>query len=147
MEKYTIFNFGLLHLEWTNALFVLIVFSICAFFMNALLFKPVIRTLNNRIQWKGAGSDKIEHLQKNIDNANLKIINIQKNSLQKMSSYREQQIKEVKKIADDILQKTRQKLDIENKAFYQELQKEIAGLESNIDEISDKLLAQLKQKI
>ena len=48
MEKYTIFNFGLLHLEWTNALFVLTVFSVLVFLLHFLLFKPVLRTVLNR---------------------------------------------------------------------------------------------------
>jgi len=43
-----IFDFGMLHLEWPTALFVLIVFFVTMFFLNYLLFKPILRTLEAR---------------------------------------------------------------------------------------------------
>lgn len=147
MEKYTIFDFGLLHLEWSNALFVLVVFSICAFLMNRLLFQPVIQTLNNRKKWQGSGSDKLDELQKNIDNVVIEISNIKKNSLQKISKYREQQIKEIQQKSHEILQNTREALNAETQKFRHKLQLEITQLEDNSEKLSDKLVEQLRQKI
>jgi len=43
-----LFNFGMLHLEWPTALFILIVFAITMILLNGLLFKPVLRTLEAR---------------------------------------------------------------------------------------------------
>ncbi|MBT3227326.1 MAG: ATP synthase F0 subunit B [Deltaproteobacteria bacterium] len=43
-----IFDFGMLHLEWTTALFILVVFVVTIIFLNSLLFKPVLRTLELR---------------------------------------------------------------------------------------------------
>ena len=63
MEKYTIFNFGLLHLEWTNALFVLTVFSVLVFLLHFLLFKPVLRTVLNREKNQGSSEKEILQLQ------------------------------------------------------------------------------------
>ena len=147
MDKYTIFDFGLLHLEWTNALFVLVVFSICAFCMNIFLFKPVIRTLNNRNKWQGTSKEQVTQIQNNIDKATLEIGNIKKNSLHKISNYKEKQLTQAKKITNKILQETRQKLEQENQKFRKELRNEIEGLENNIEEFSEKLLKIIKEKI
>ena len=64
MEKYTIFNFGLLHLEWTNALFVLTVFSVLVVLLHFLLFKPVLRTVLNRE--KNQGRKKLQEKEQTI---------------------------------------------------------------------------------
>lgn len=43
-----VFNFGMLHLEWPTALFILIVFIVTTILLNTLLFKPILRTLEAR---------------------------------------------------------------------------------------------------
>lgn len=43
-----VFNFGMLHLEWPTALFILIVFVVTMVLLNSLLFKPILRTLEAR---------------------------------------------------------------------------------------------------
>lgn len=44
----SLFDFGLLHMEWPTALFVFVVFMITMIGLNTLLFKPLLRTLSNR---------------------------------------------------------------------------------------------------
>jgi F-type H+-transporting ATPase subunit b len=43
-----VFDFGMLHLEWPTALFVLLVFFVTMFFLNTWLFKPILKTLDLR---------------------------------------------------------------------------------------------------
>lgn len=43
-----VFNFGMLHLEWPTALFILVVFVVTMILLNSLLFKPIVRTLEAR---------------------------------------------------------------------------------------------------
>lgn len=50
MEKYQIFDFGLLHLEWSNAVFVLYVFLVVMIGLNFWLFRPILQTLEIRRQ-------------------------------------------------------------------------------------------------
>ena len=147
MDKYTIFDFGLLHLEWTNALFVLIVFSICAFCMNKLLFQPIIKTIKNRKIQQAKGSKKIEELEQSIQKAQEEISSMHKDFQLKMVSNKEKQIKEVKNITDKMILETRQKLEKEKQNFRQKLVSEVENLEKNIDDFSDKILNQIKQKI
>ena len=57
-----VFNFGMLHLEWPTALFILIVFVVTMILLNSLLFKPVLRTLEAR----QSGIDKNTEETKNL---------------------------------------------------------------------------------
>ena len=43
-----IFNYGVLHLEWPTAAFILAVFTVTMILLNFLLFKPLLRTLEGR---------------------------------------------------------------------------------------------------
>ena len=43
-----VFNFGMLHLEWPTALFILVIFVLTMIVLNLMLFKPIIKTLEAR---------------------------------------------------------------------------------------------------
>ena len=58
MEKNNIY-FGLLHLEWTNALFVLTVFSVLVFLLHFFCFRTVL----NREKNQGSSEKEILQLQ------------------------------------------------------------------------------------
>ena len=47
-DPFSVFNFGLLHMEWPTALFVLVVFVMVMITLNSLLFKPILKTLEAR---------------------------------------------------------------------------------------------------
>ncbi|MGK0289021.1 MAG: F-type H+-transporting ATPase subunit b [bacterium] len=47
-DSIEVFNFGILHMELNDAIFVFVVFVILMFALNTLLFKPLVRTLENR---------------------------------------------------------------------------------------------------
>lgn len=147
MEKYSLFNFGLLHLEWTNALFVFVVFSICSISLHFLLFRPIIRTLNNREKSQTGEQSTITELQEKIENTLEEIKKEQKISDKKIQDYKDKKIKEAKQLANALIQKTRQDLEIKNQKFRQELQLEIEKFHSNLEPLADRLVEQLKQKI
>ena len=99
MEKYTIFNFGLLHLEWTNALFVLTVFSVLVLLLHFLLFKPVLRTVLNREKNQGSSEKEILQLQAEKEQTIQKTQEVEKQANLEMSLYRaSQQLKQPKNI-------------------------------------------------
>ena len=64
-----VFNYGLFHLEWTTALFIFVVFIITMFFMNILLFKPLVRTLDGREALLGSGEEKLDEINKSLADA------------------------------------------------------------------------------
>lgn len=147
MEKYTIFNFGLLHLEWTNALFVFIIFSTVVFLLHFLLFKPIIRTITNRENNQNLSQNEVAELQKNIEQISIKTTKIQEAAFQEIAVYREKEMKETNQKISQVV--TSLRANLENKAveFRTQLQQEIKKLELSSDKISDNLLEQLKQKI
>jgi len=61
-----IFDFGMLHLEWPTALFILAVFLITMICLNLLLFKPIIRTLEARQSEVDKNIDEKESLSARI---------------------------------------------------------------------------------
>ncbi len=114
-----VFNFGLLHLEWTTALFVLVVFVITVFFLNMLLFKPIIRTIEARKMKLNANKDKVNGL-------NLSVESLEKDYEEKLSDAheeirlaRQETFKSAKKEANKILEQvkasTSEKLNIAEK--------------------------------
>ena len=111
MEKYTIFNFGLLHLEWTNALFVLTVFSVLVFLLHFLLFKPVLRTVLNREKNQGSSEKEILQLQAEKEQTIQKTQEVEKQANLEMSLYRASQLKQTKEKLDRILNEKKMQLE------------------------------------
>ena len=64
-----IFNFGALHLEWTTALYIFVVFIVTMTLMNLLLFRPLVRTLEGRESLLDSGSAEIEAAEKELETA------------------------------------------------------------------------------
>ncbi|MDH5559378.1 MAG: ATP synthase F0 subunit B [Deltaproteobacteria bacterium] len=62
-----IFNFGVLHLEWPTALYIFVVFLITMFLLNTWLFKPILRTLENRRKVNDKNLETIKNLSTAID--------------------------------------------------------------------------------
>lgn len=62
-----IFNFGMLHLEWPTALFVLVVFFVTMTFLNTWLFKPILRTLEARQSKMDDNEEKTKELSSTIE--------------------------------------------------------------------------------
>lgn len=48
MDPIKVFDFGLLHMEVNTPLFILVLVLVLMFALNFLLFRPVLRTLDNR---------------------------------------------------------------------------------------------------
>ena len=111
MEKYTIFNFGLLHLEWTNALFVLTVFSVLVLLLHFLLFKPVLRTVLNREKNQGSSEKEILQLQAEKEQTIQKTQEVEKQANLEMSLYRASQLKQTKEKLDRILNEKKMQLE------------------------------------
>ena len=64
-----VFNFGVLHLEWPTALFIFVVFIITMILLNFLLFRPIIRTIENRENIGDKNQDTILNLNAAINAA------------------------------------------------------------------------------
>ena len=147
MEKYTIFNFGLLHLEWTNALFVLTVFSVLVFLLHFLLFKPVLRTVLNREKNQGSSEKEILQLQAEKEQTIQKTQEVEKQANLEMSLYRASQLKQTKEKLDRILNEKKMQLEKKSQEVRLEYQKNFKSIEENIESLSDEMVEELKIKV
>jgi len=62
-----IFDFGMLHLEWPTALFILVIFLLTMFVLNALLFQPILKTLESRQKDLDQNKKETEDLARSIE--------------------------------------------------------------------------------
>ena len=61
-----VFNFGVLHMDWPTALFVLAVFVVTMILLNALLFKPLLTTLEARNQAMSGGNERLMETEREL---------------------------------------------------------------------------------
>lgn len=61
-----VFNFGVLHMEWPTAVFIFAVFMATMFFLNILLFQPLLRTLDAREQMMTGSDDRMGEIEKEL---------------------------------------------------------------------------------
>jgi len=106
-----VFNFGLLHLEWTTAAFVLVVFLITMILLNAWLFKPILRTLEGR-------QEKINKSDKKVNDLNVTVESSEKNYQEKLSDVnekirtaRQEALKDAKEETNKILEQVKASTD------------------------------------
>ncbi len=144
-----VFNFGLLHLEWTSALFVFVVFVITMFFLNILLFKPILRTLDARKAKLDANDDKVKGLNSTIESsekdykAKLSDVN------EKIRLARQEALvsakEEASKILEQVKASTSKKLDAAEKEITQDQKQamdQVTGLSKDLAQlINAKVLA------
>ena len=62
-----VFNYGILHLEWTTALFIVVVFFITMIILHNLLFRPILRTLEAREAETGKNDNRTEKSFKELE--------------------------------------------------------------------------------
>jgi len=62
-----IFDFDILHMELNTPLFILVLVLVVMFFMNKWLFRPVLRTLDNRAAHEKSLGDAVAGHRKEID--------------------------------------------------------------------------------
>ena len=137
-----VFDFGLLHLEWTTALFILVVFVITMFLLNTLLFKPIIRTLEARQAGIDKNNDKVKGVNETVESSEknyqekLADVNtkIQASRLEALKIAKE----EANKILEQVKASTSEKLDGAGKELADDQKKameNVAGLSDELAQI------------
>ncbi|OGG96487.1 MAG: hypothetical protein A2508_06730 [Candidatus Lambdaproteobacteria bacterium RIFOXYD12_FULL_49_8] len=63
-----VFNFGVLHMEWPTALFILVVFVVTLVLLNLLLLKPLVSTLESRKAVMAGGNERLEDTKNELKN-------------------------------------------------------------------------------
>lgn len=95
-----IFNYGILHLEWPTALFIVIVFFLTMVILHNLLFRPILRTLEARESKINENNAKTEKTASELDH-------LQQQYQSKLGDIREQIQQERQNALDESSEKAR----------------------------------------
>jgi F-type H+-transporting ATPase subunit b len=142
-----IFNFGMLHLEWPSALFVLVVFIITMFLLNNLLFKPILRTLDARKAKFDANNDKAKSLDSTIESSEKDYKEKRSDVNEKIRLARQKALvsakEEASKILEQVKASTSEKLDAAEKEIAQDQKKAM----DQVTELSKDLAQLINAKV
>ena len=134
-----VFDLGLLHLELNTFLFVLMLVLVAMFFLNALLFRPVLRTLEAREKVRkslevamNSGKEEISRLQETYekDLARLR---------EDVAQVRSASHKEAQKAVEKILEAAREESKKEYSQAHEALSKQIAEARKGLDTVAKNL--------
>ncbi len=137
-----VFNFGLLHLEWTTALFVFFVFIITMILLNSLLFKPILRTLEARQAGIDENDNKVKGVNETVESSEkdyqVKLAEVN----EKIQTARLEALKSAKEEANKIYEQVKASADEKLAAAGKEL---VADQKKAMDQVStlSKELAQV----
>ncbi|PCI28280.1 MAG: hypothetical protein COB67_06790 [SAR324 cluster bacterium] len=103
-----LFNYGILHLEWPSALFTLVVFLITMFFLNQLLFAPILRSLEARDAELDKNEEKVKSLAQKIEESERNYQEKLKIAQGRIQSSRQQALEEAMGKAKSIMVKAKE---------------------------------------
>ena len=142
-----VFNFGVLHLEWPNVLFIVVVFFTTMFFLNMWLFRPILRTIEARQAKVNKDNDGVKSLSATISaseeeyQAKLADVN------EKIRVARQSALAEAKEAAGKILEQvkadSKQVLDAGNKEIAAERQSALDQVASLSEELAQLINAKV----
>lgn len=138
-----VFNFGMLHLEWPTALFILVVFSVTAFMLNTLLFKPILRTLEAR-------ESEVEKNRNQSGNLSKTLVTTEQDYQAKLSDVRTKIQESRQQSIEDASKTARETIEAAKNAIAQKLEnaeKELAEERSNALAEAASLTGELAQLI
>ncbi len=144
-----VFNFGMLHLEWPTALFVLCCFVLTVIVLNTMLFKPIIRTLEARQsdldKNKGDAKDLAQTVEKSEQDYQDKLSEMKVSIQQSRQEALDAAMTSAKSMVEDAKSSVSNKLEESTKEMEQERTnalKEAASLTSELSQlIKSKVLA------
>lgn len=142
-----IFDFDVLHLELNTALYTFVLVLVVMFFMNRLLFRPVLRTLENRaraaqsLQEATAGHrEEIARLAEDYD-ARLSHVRGE------VAIIRQESHREIQQAVDAILEQARQASQAEFRSALEELTRQIELARVELGASAQRLAEQAANRI
>jgi len=142
-----VFNFGMLHLEWPTALFILVVFIVTMILLNALLFKPILRTLEARQTEMEASRKQTDGIKTAILNSesdyNAKLADVRL----KIQSTRQSALEEAMEASKLIIGEARDKVVAKLEKAEQELTKERENALKEAASLTENLAKLIKSKV
>ncbi len=144
-----VFNFGMLHLEWTTALFVFCCFILTMIVLNTMLFKPILRTLETRQSKLDKNKEESKNLAQTVEKSEQdyqgKLSEMKEAIQQSRQEALDEAMKKANQLVDDAKSAVSIKLEDSEKSLKQERStalKDAASLTSELAQlIKSKVLA------
>ena len=142
-----IFDFDVLHLQLNTPIYIFVLVLIVMFFLNRLLFQPVLKTLDARQAYldklQKSTSDQEEEIAKLTERYEVQLEVARKEVAQVRADAR----KEAQQAIDETLQQARQEADAELAKAMEELNREVEAARSGLGEAAQKLAEQATNRI
>lgn len=146
-EQVEIFNYGTLHLEWTTALFIFVLFSITMILMNSLLLKPLVRTLEGRESLLDAGAGELEGLEKELADLKASFQDKQQGTIEELSRQMKTAQDEAKAQASQTIEAAQSAAEGKLSAAQTELEKDRETAMTEAKTLSSELAALIQNKV
>ena len=142
-----IFDFDILNMQLNTPLFILALVLCVMFFMNRLLFQPVLKALEERGSYlaglsEGAAGQKAE-FQRLTEEYEQKLDKVK----EEVASVRQEARKEAQEAIDGILYKARQEADAELRQALSELDREVEQAKSDLQQAAGGLAEKAANQI
>jgi F0F1-type ATP synthase membrane subunit b/b' len=142
-----VFDFQILHMELNTVLFILGLVLIVMFFLNRLLFRPVLRTLDNRAHLMSSLRDKSTQYRQEIERLALTYQENLAQVRQEVARVRAETQKEIQQSVNQILSQARQEAQASAERALQDLERQIAQARSQLPVIGRALAEQATRRI
>lgn len=142
-----IFNFGMLHLEWPTALFILVVFLLTMILLNFLLFKPILRTLEARQSQVDDHLNQTENLSASIEKSESDYAAKMADVREKIQQTRQSALDEALENSKQIIGDTRDTITAKLEEAEKELEKERESALKEASSLTEGLAQLIKSKV
>jgi F-type H+-transporting ATPase subunit b len=142
-----IFDFDILHMELNTALYILVLVLVVMYFLNRLLFRPVLRTLDNRAKLREsleeaakAHRDEIARLTQDYE-ARLAEV------LAEVARVRQESSRQSHGEVDAILSRAREEAQADYQAAMEDLRLQVEAAKRELGDASRRLAEQTTNRI
>ena len=148
MHRYgAIFDYGILHLEWPTALFIFAVFTLTMLFLNTLLFKPLIRTLEGRAAILNQGNDRLDAIEAELAAAHEAFAAAQAKMLSEISEEFQATMAAAQKQANELTDAAKKKAEQLLSTATAEIDEEMKTATEQAKDLAKELSAMIQTKV
>ncbi len=142
-----VFDFGILHLELNTAIYILVLVLIVMFFMNKLLFQPVLRTLDQRTDLRSSLQDAAVRHQAEIARLTQDYEASLDRVRQDVARLRQESYRQSQQAVDAILDQARQEAEAEFQDAMADLNHQVSQAKDTLGGTSQQLAQQVTSRI
>ena len=142
-----VFDFDILHMQLNTPLYIFVLVVVVLFLLNRLLFKPVLRTLDNRAQLAGKLESTVAGSQAEVaklaQDYEAKLVGVR----EEVARVRQETMRQAQSEVAGILEKARAEAQAEFQAAMTELRTEVQQAKTALGDASQRLAEKTTNRI